>query len=254
MQAVSLAADTVTLAFDVGSVAPAGDMRVDVVNSGIGSVTVAGLVDNPVGSISIANPQGPILATAAGILRGQSVAVAGAAVGTREDRLAVYLVRSAARPTGLAATATAGDAWLTVTGRVRDTAVGIHDFAAGDVTAGAAVDILFQPTLQETAAIAGTIGSVSVTLNSGAAELFTEHYPVDTATGNRILDYRIFADTTKATEAAGAFTFGAITGTSITLAAARAEAADPRIDITATTNHAKTDNIDALFSGSITLT
>ncbi|NBP89415.1 MAG: hypothetical protein EBU59_13145, partial [Planctomycetia bacterium] len=53
--AVTLTAEDVTLEFDVGSLTPAGEMQVNVINKGSGNVVVDGLIKNPVGSITIEN-------------------------------------------------------------------------------------------------------------------------------------------------------------------------------------------------------
>ncbi|NBP89233.1 MAG: hypothetical protein EBU59_12205, partial [Planctomycetia bacterium] len=253
---VTLTAEEVSLEFDVASLAPAGEMKILVANEGSGDVLVDGLVNNPVGSITIENTQGSILAgsDATDILRGQSVnLLAGTDLGSPTQRLNVDLVRSLQRQTDLAATAHGGDAHLNIRGRVRDANAGLNDFAAGEITATGNVDLLFQPTLQETTP-SGDSGGVSVITNGGPATTINEHYSTDTTNGSQPLDYRLFTDTSKTSAIAGGFTFGTITGTAIDLAASQPESTAPRIDITATTNHADTHDLDALFSGSITLT
>jgi large repetitive protein len=120
---VTLSAQTVTLGFEVGNLAPAGDTRVDIVNEGTGNVRINGLVDNPIGLIRIENTGGSIVAHdgSGDRLRGNGVElIAAGTIGDATRRLDVDLVRSAGRATDLAAAA-GGDIRLDLTGRLRDT-------------------------------------------------------------------------------------------------------------------------------------
>jgi hypothetical protein len=68
------------------------------------------------------------------------------------------------------------------------------------------------------------------------------------------LDYRLFADPAQATEIDSGYSFGLIQGGDIRIEAAQAAADDPRIDLSAFTNHGDAGQIEVLLNGDITLT
>jgi hypothetical protein len=252
---VLLISESVVLEFDVAGPGSGFNPIVDVVNSGTGDVTVAGLVDNPIGTTHVENTGGSIFgsAGAADALRGHSVELVSAGViGTSQNRLAVELVRYGSFVTGFNASAI-GDINLDVTGRLRDTDTGLATFNVGTLeSTGGDVDILFQSSVQETTSIAGGTPGIFVTVNSDPGASYFEHFRPDTITFSQ-LDPRIFADTSLATTIDSVFDLAQVTGHDITLAAAFPTVSDPVIDLIANTNHADAGQIDVQTHGDITL-
>ena len=119
--------------------------------------------------------------------------------------------------------------------------------------AGGNVDILFQSTLQETQST-GTAAGLRVSVNGGVSTTYTDYFRPDTGGGPAPLDFRLFADTAQAVAIDGAFTFREIRGVNIRLEGAYPAADDPRIDLTAWTDHSDSGQIDVLLNGDITLT
>ncbi len=254
---VTFRAKSVSLEFEVGNVAPAGDLDILILNEGTGDVRIDGLVENPVGLIRIENRGGAIVSNDGtdDILRGQMIELISAGgIGSAALRLNADLVTSERRATDFDARA-ADDIWLNLTGRVRDIDVSNSHFNAGRVeTTGGDVDILFQSSLQETASIGFATG-VTVTVNAADPLVYLEHFSPDPDTVSPApLDFRLFTDTGQAVAADARYSFEQITGTNIHLHAANSDVGGPRIDVTAHTDHGDSGQIDALFNGSIDLT
>jgi len=257
---ISLNAESISLAFDVGNLAPSGDVEIAIRNQtgGIHNVLINGLIDNPIGTTIIENKHGAILSYdgLGDVIRSKVVQLTAATtIGSPVRRLEVELVRSARRKTGLGAVA-GGDIWLDIQGRLRDLNLGNNDFHGDRVEAVGNVDLLFQSTVQETQPLAGTPGGVRVSLNGGASSTYLRHFrPDEDPPGPAApLDFRIFCDTSTAHPIGGRFTFELIRGQDIIIHAADASVSGPRIDLTSNTDHGAAGHIDVLLNGHITLT
>jgi hypothetical protein len=257
---VMLDAEDVSLTFDVGNVAPAGDLDILILNEGTGDVRINGLVDNPLGLIRIENTQGGIVSNDGtnDILRGQKIELLsatgiGSVAGADILRVNAELVTSEGRTTDFNAQAS-DDIWLNFVGHVRDADASNSLFNAGRIeTSGGNVDLLFQSTRQETTS-SGVAAGVAVTVNGDGPTRYLEHFKTDTADGAALLDFRLFNDTSVFELVNGAYAFEQISGNNIKLVAASEEDDDPLVAITSYTDHSDTGQIDALFNGSIALT
>ena len=258
---VSLEADIVNLTFDVGNLAPGGDLEVLILNEGTGDIRINGLIDNPSGLIRIENQGGGIVSNDGtnDILRGQKIdLISATGIGDATHRLNAELVASEGRATDFAAQA-ADDIRLNLTGRVRDTNSSNSHFDVGQIESTAGdVDLLLQSVLQETESTGSAVGvSVKVLADENSidpAVTFVERFRDFPAMEAAPLDILLFADTTKATPIPGSYSFEQITGANIALNAADSASDDPRVDVTANTNHADTGQITALVNGDLTLT
>jgi hypothetical protein len=192
---VTFRAKCVSLEFEVGNVAPAGDLDILILNEGTGDVRIDGLVENPVGLIRIENRGGAIVSNDGtdDILRGQMIELISAGgIGSAVLRLNADLVTSERRATDFDARA-ADDIWLNLTGRVRDIDVSNSHFNAGRVdTTGGDVDILFQSSLQETASIGFATGTVTV----NAADHWSAS-SISRITIGLLPSFRLFTDTAR---------------------------------------------------------
>ncbi|MDB5862130.1 MAG: repeat-containing protein, partial [Ramlibacter sp.] len=265
---VTLAAQQVSLRFDVGNTGTAADIAV--LNDGDGDVWLNGLIDNAVGRTAIDNTGGAIVnASPAGSIRTNALSLsAGGAIGASTSRLAVDLVRSVGRETALTADA-GGSAWLELEGHLRATLPGDPTFNADRVSAGGDVDIRLLATVQDEEPT-GTQGALRVTEN-GVIDFFFNHFKPDATVHNdvtnadevvkRPLDRSLYS-TGGSTTLDSAWDFrdgaanslaGLIAGGNITIAAAAPAADQPILHIRANTDLLGTGHVDAASNGDITL-
>ncbi|MCH8252313.1 MAG: hypothetical protein IID36_07670, partial [Planctomycetes bacterium] len=252
---VSLDAESLSLTFAVGNLAPGGNVEVEILNEGSGDVVIDGLIDNPIGLTRIENTGGNIVngSAATDVVRSNTVELVSAgSIGAGARRLNVDLVRSTGRPTDFDLEA-AGDVWLNLTGRLRDTVAANALFAGGTLDTTGEMDILFQSSLQETTST-GTAAGINVAVVPASSQVYSEFFTPDTNSGPAPLDYRLFADTSQAVTLGGGFDFELIRGSSIKLVADDPLVADPRVDLTANTDHGVSGTIHVITNGDVDLT
>ncbi|MFN9594068.1 MAG: hypothetical protein ACK56G_15340, partial [Pirellulaceae bacterium] len=252
---VNLSGESIGLQFKVGNVAPAGETEIKILNTGIGDVFVGGLIDNPIGVVSIENQGGSILSgsdTADRILANKVALVASGDIGTTGQRLRLDPVRSAGRATDLDANSENGGIYLEVVGRLRDTDATASDFAGGVLKAEGDVDILFQSTRREITALAGASSGIDVYQNSVYQGRFVERFSPDPANPTSgPLDYRIFNNTSIFSLVDSSYQFQFIEGYDIRLVAVDRLASDPIISLSSDTDHDDAGRIDVLTNGSV---
>ncbi|MCA9167540.1 MAG: hypothetical protein KDB23_07715, partial [Planctomycetales bacterium] len=183
---VVLSSDNVTATFHISDSIGPTDILVENPNS---NLTIAGLIDNPLGSTTILNANGTINddQDAGSVIRSNQLTMDAQSVGSAANRLQVDLVRSIGYETDLSIDS-AQDIYLDLRGRLRDPDATLNDFATSTLSAGGEVDIRIASTLQELvglttpgtpfdgsgAAVDGTNDTLTIadTLQDGAAVVY----------------------------------------------------------------------------------
>ena len=235
-----------------------GPTAISIQNKGASDLTVAGLIDNPIGSTAIAS-LGSILEGAEGVIRTNSLQMSAAGgIGSAAARVDVELVLAAGMPTDVTATAGAS-VFLQLTGRVRGTGVAEATFSLGTISAGGDVDLLIQPSVQDGGSTGNGNGGILVIVNNGliaTSATLSASYPVDpNPLVTAPLDARLFADTASAVQIASQYTFVSLTAVgNIVVNAAGPLPTDTILSLSAGTDLLGTGSITVLTNGNISLT
>ncbi len=248
---VTLDAKTVTAEFDIAD--SSGPTDITVINDkGTSDVVINGLINNPTGLTTILNQGGQVRDTAFGTIRTNDLVMTGTEIGSAANRLDVELVRSTGRPTGMSATS-AGDIYMDLIGRLRETDAGHAVFATDTLSAGGHVDLLLQTAVQETDPV-GVVAGITFTVTQEPlphTASYVNHFRPDAGAATP-LDPAIYADTTKAAPVAATYDFGQLTaGGNIVAVAAAPGVADTTVNVLANTDVLGTGYIHTLTNGNI---
>ena len=241
---------TFTIAHDIGPT------TITIVN-GTGTLTVAGLIDDPIGPATVTSG-GSILEGTGGIFRTNTLSLtSGGDVGSSTSRLAVEPVLSVGRPTELTVNA-GGVIYLVLTGRLRQAGVTNPTFTLGDMTPGGTIDLLFNAALADSGSVGNAAGGIAVTVFNGISSTTVTYqvfyHPDPTNIVHQPLDPRLFANLANATPIAGTYAAGVLTaGGNIILNAAASSPSATRVTLSASTDLLGSGHIDATTNGSITL-
>ncbi|MBM4068701.1 MAG: hypothetical protein FJ271_07120 [Planctomycetes bacterium] len=243
------------------------------------NIILTNLINNPIGQTTISNVRGDIVAQGSQqVVRSNALDLSASGnIGTSTSgRVNVDLVQSfdsvnnELRATEFSAVATAGDVFLNITGRRRDTTGGTFNVLINEIRAAGEVDVLLQTSVYDPPSGGSAAGVEVIDIADPSLDgLYHAHFhPDPNPLPPANLDPGVFADTGNAVPIASAYDIrqrnqaGALTGNpglvaggDIRVVAAHPLAGDPRIDITGITQLAgAAGRIDTLTNGDITYT
>ncbi|MEO0985812.1 MAG: DUF4347 domain-containing protein [Cyanobacteria bacterium J06639_14] len=182
---------------DVSDIAP---IAITVNNTGTSDIFVNGQIQNPIGSTTITNEDGSILASnAQNFIETNTLDLdASGNIGDNDtSRINAQLVQTEDSATGLDADATDGNIYLNLQGLLRDSTVTDFTINLENITAGGDIDLTLENSLLQTT-IDGSVGSVDVEVIEDdptdplSGEYFEFFYP-DTGSQSTTIDASVFA-------------------------------------------------------------